>query len=66
MTDQAPATTADIARVEDKLDHILRVMDGILEALKPLHMAEEVEAADWNKAVPPAGKPGEFSEGGGI
>ncbi len=66
MTDQPAATKADIERVEAKLDHILRVMGEILEALKPLQMAGEVEAADWNKAFPLPGKSDEISSGGGV
>jgi hypothetical protein len=65
MTDQAPATKADIERIEAKLDHILRAMGGVLEALKPLHR-ESDEAAEWNKAFPPAGKFDESGGGGGI
>jgi hypothetical protein len=66
MDDQAPATKADIERVEGKLDHIFRAMGEVLEALKSLQKEGEVEAAEWNKAVPPAGKFDEFSGGGGI
>jgi hypothetical protein len=66
MTDQAPATKADIERIETKLDHILRAMDGVLEALKPLQTASDLAAADWTKAFPPAGRFDEFGEGGGI
>ena len=64
MTDQTAATKADIERIEAKLDQILRVVVQVLEALKPLQRAEEVEAAEWNKAFPPAGE--EYSSGGGI
>jgi hypothetical protein len=48
------------------LDHILRAMGGVLEALKPLHRVSEVEAAEWNKAFPPTGKLDESGGGGGI
>ena len=34
MVDQAPATRADIERIESKLDHILRAIGEVLEALK--------------------------------
>jgi hypothetical protein len=66
MTDQAPATKADIERIEAKLDHILRAVGEVLEALKPLQRESEVEAAEWNKAFPPAGKFDESGDGGGI
>ena len=66
MTDQAPATKADIERIEAKLDHILRAMGGVLEVLKPLRGESEAEAAEWNKAFPPAGKFDESGGGGGI
>ena len=33
MVDQAPATRADIERIESKLDHILRAIGEVLEAL---------------------------------
>jgi hypothetical protein len=63
MTEQTPATKVDIERIEAKLDHILGVIAGILEILKPLQTTREGEAVDWNKAVPPAG---EYDEGAGI
>jgi hypothetical protein len=66
MSEQASATKADIERIEAKLDHILRAMGGVLEALKPLQRQSEVEAAEWNKAFPPAGKFDESAGGGGI
>lgn len=66
MTDQAPATKADIERIEAKLDHILRAVGEVLEALKPLQRESDVEAAEWNKAFPPAGKFDESGDGGGI
>jgi hypothetical protein len=66
MTDQVPATKADIERIEAKLDHILRAVGEVLEALKPLQRESEVEAAEWNKAFPPAGKFDESGDGGGI
>jgi hypothetical protein len=66
MIDQAPATKADLERIEGKLDHILRALGEVLEALKPLQREAEIEAAEWNKAFPPAGKLDEFDEGGGI
>jgi hypothetical protein len=66
MTDQTPATKADIERIEAKLDHILRMMGEVLEAFKPLQRESEVEAAEWNKAFPPAGKFDESGSGGGI
>ena len=66
MTDQAPATKADIERIEAKLDHILRAVGEVLEALKPLQRESGVEAAEWNKAFPPAGKFDESGDGGGI
>ena len=66
MTDQVPATKADIERIEAKLDHILRAVGEVLEALKPLRRESEVEAAEWNKAFPPAGKFDESGDGGGI
>ena len=66
MIDRAPATKADIERIEGKLDHILRAVDGVLEALKPLQRESEIEAAEWNKAFPPAGKLNEFDDGAGI
>ena len=56
MVDQAPATKADIERIESKLDHILRAIREVLEALKPLQRESDLAAAEWNKAVPPAGK----------
>ena len=64
MTDQTAATKADIERIEAKLDHILCIVVQVLEALKPLQRAEEVEAAEWNKTFPPAAE--EYSSGGGI
>jgi hypothetical protein len=66
MTKEAPATKADIERVEVKLDHILRAMGEVFEALEKLQRQNELEAADWNKAVPPAGRLDEIDEGGGI
>ena len=66
MTDQAPATKADIERIEAKLDHVLRAMGEVLEALKPLQRESEAEAVEWNKAFPPAGKFDESGDGGGI
>jgi hypothetical protein len=60
MPNKMAASKADIERIEAKLDHILRAMGEVLEALKPLQAAGEVEAADWNKAFPPADKSGEF------
>ncbi len=66
MTDQTPATKADIERIESKLDDILGAMGRVLEALKPLQRESEVEAAEWNKAFPPAGKLDESGNGGGF
>ncbi|MGA7328918.1 MAG: hypothetical protein WBX25_31635 [Rhodomicrobium sp.] len=66
MTDQTPATKADIEKIEGKLDDILCAMDRVLEALKPLRRESEAEAAEWNKAFPPAGKLDESGDGGGI
>ena len=66
MVDQAPATKADIERIESKLDHILRAIGEVLEALKPSQREGDLAAAEWNKAVPPAGKIDDFSDGGGI
>jgi hypothetical protein len=64
MANQKPATKADIKRIEVKLDQILRVVGGVLEALK--RRDGEVEAAEWNKAFPPAGRLDEYENGGGI
>jgi hypothetical protein len=66
MTDQTSVTKADIERIEAKLDHVLRIMSGVLEALTPLQRASEAETAEWDKAFPPAGKFDEFGGGGGI
>jgi hypothetical protein len=66
MVDQTPATKADIERIESKLDHILRAIGEVLEALKPSQGESYLEAAEWNKAVPPAGKIDDFGDGGGI
>jgi len=66
MADQAPATKADIERIESKLDHILRAIGEVWEALKPLQRESDLAAAEWNKAAPPAGKIDDFSDGGGI
>jgi hypothetical protein len=66
MAKQTPATKADIERIEAKLDHILRMVSEVLEALKPLQRESEGEAAEWNKAFPPAGNIDEFGSGGGI
>lgn len=66
MVDQAPATKADIERIESKLDHILRAIGEVLEALKLLQRESDLAATEWNKAAPPAGKIDDFSDGGGI
>ena len=66
MVDQAPATRADIERVESRLDHILRAIGEVLEALKPSQRESDLAAAEWNKAVAPAGKIDDFGDGGGI
>jgi hypothetical protein len=66
MVDQAPATKADIERIESKLDHILRATGEVLEALKRLQRKSDLAAAEWNKAVPLAGKIDDFGDGGGI
>jgi len=66
MADQALATKADIERIESKLDHILRAIGEVLEALKPSQRESDFAAAEWNKAVPPAGRIDEFDDGGGI
>ena len=66
MANQAPATKADIQRIESKLDHILRAIGEVLEALRSLQRESELAAAEWNKAVPPAGKIDDFGDGGGI
>ena len=66
MVDQAPASRADIERIESKLDHILRAIGEVLEALKPSQGESYLAAAEWNKAVPPAGKIDDFGDGGGI
>jgi hypothetical protein len=66
MVDPAPATKADIERIEGKLDHILRAIGEVLETLKPSQRESDLTAAEWNKAVPPAGKIDEFDNGGGI
>jgi hypothetical protein len=66
MVDPASATKADIERIEGKLDHILRAIGEVLEALKPSQRESELAAAEWNKAVPPAGQIEDFDDGGGI
>jgi len=66
MVDQAPATRADIERIESKLDHVLRAIDEVLEALKRLQRESDLAAAEWNKAVAPSGKIDDFGDGGGI
>jgi hypothetical protein len=66
MVDPAPATKADIERIEGKLDHILRAIGEVLEALKPSQGESDLAAAEWNKAVPPAGRIDDFDDGGGI
>ena len=43
MVDQAPATKADIERIESKLDHSLRVIGEVLEALKPSQRESDLE-----------------------
>jgi hypothetical protein len=45
MVDQAPATKADIERIESKLDHIIRAIGDY----------RGKAATEWNKAVSPAG-----------
>jgi hypothetical protein len=52
MVDQAPATKADIERIESKLDHILRAIGEVLETLKPSQRESDLAATEWNKAVP--------------
>ena len=47
MVDQAPATKADIERIESKLDHILRAIGEVLEALKPSQRECDLAAAEW-------------------
>jgi hypothetical protein len=66
MTDRTPATKSDIERIEAKLDHILRAMGEVVEALKPLQRAGEAEAAEWKNAFPSAGDVDESGSGGGI
>jgi hypothetical protein len=66
MVDQAPATKADIERIESKLDHILRAIGEVLKALKPSLRESDLAAAEWNKAVPLAGKVDDLGDGGGI
>ena len=66
MVDQVPATRADIENVESKLDHVLRAIGEVLEALKRLQRESDLAATEWNKAAPPAGKIDDFGDGGGI
>ena len=66
MVDQAPATRADIERIESKLNHIIRAIGEVLEALERLQREGDLAAAEWNKAVPPASKIDDFGDGGGI
>jgi hypothetical protein len=66
MVDQAPATKADIERIESKLDHILRAIGEVLKALEPSQRESDLAAAEWNKAVLPAGNIDDFGDGGGI
>ena len=66
MVDQAPATRADIERIDSKLDHILRAIGEVLEALKPSQRESDLAAAEWNKAVPPAGKIDDLATAAGF
>jgi hypothetical protein len=44
MVDQAPATKADIERIESKLDHILRATCEVFEALKRLQRESDLRS----------------------